>query len=135
MNTVKHPLRGQHILDRLADRYGWDDLVAKALFTFTNNFPSMQQLRSIVKNPLAYHYQHRDGLRCTMILFDGLLRDFNPNLNPPIGEPDADSPPIPRLHRAGARCAEPFPLGSSPVAELRHQAAGTSYLFARTGDT
>ena len=37
----------------------------------------MQQIRSIVKNPLAYHYQHRDGLRCTMILFDGLLRDFN----------------------------------------------------------
>ena len=48
-----------------------------AASSFTDIFPTKEQIRAIVRNPLAYHYQHRDGLRCTMILFDGLLRDFN----------------------------------------------------------
>ena len=43
---------------------------------FTNMYPTIEQLKAIVPNPLAYHYQHRDGLRCTMILLDGLVRDF-----------------------------------------------------------
>ncbi len=47
------------------------------LGTFTNIMPTDEQIRAVVRNPLAYHYQHRDGLKCTMILFDGLLRDFN----------------------------------------------------------
>jgi len=45
--------------------------------TFTNAMPTYEQIRSVVRNPLAYHYQHKDGLKCTIILFDGLLRDFN----------------------------------------------------------
>ncbi len=32
--------------------------------------------RPLVRNPIAYHYQHRDGLRCTMLLMNGLVRDF-----------------------------------------------------------
>ena len=44
--------------------------------TFTEVFPTIEQLKAIVRNPLAYHYQHRDGLRCTMLLMDGLVRDF-----------------------------------------------------------
>ena len=47
------------------------------LDTFSDMYPNLEQMRAIVKNPLAYHYGHRDGLRSTMILFDGLLRDFN----------------------------------------------------------
>jgi hypothetical protein len=39
-------------------------------------FPSIDQLKSMVRNPVAYNYQHRDGLRCTMMLMDGLVRDF-----------------------------------------------------------
>jgi hypothetical protein len=44
--------------------------------TFTNIFPTVEQLKAMVPNPIAYHYQHRDGLKCTMILFGGLVRDF-----------------------------------------------------------
>ena len=45
--------------------------------TFTNAMPTYEQIRSAVTNPMAYHYQYKDGLKCTIILFDGLLRDFN----------------------------------------------------------
>jgi hypothetical protein len=44
---------------------------------FTNILPTYEQIRAVVRNPLAYHFQHRDGLKTTIILFDGLLRDFN----------------------------------------------------------
>jgi hypothetical protein len=45
--------------------------------TFTNVFPTIEQMRALVPDPVAYNYQHRDGLRCTMLLMNGLVRDFN----------------------------------------------------------
>ena len=44
---------------------------------FNDIFPTREQMRSLVKNPVAYNYEHHDGLRCTLLLMDGLLRDFN----------------------------------------------------------
>ena len=44
--------------------------------TFTDIFPSLEQMKKLVSDPIAYHYQHRDGLRCTMLLMNGLVRDF-----------------------------------------------------------
>lgn len=44
--------------------------------TFTDVFPTIEQMRALVPDPTAYHYQHRDGLRCTMLLMNGLVRDF-----------------------------------------------------------
>lgn len=44
---------------------------------FTDAFPTIEQMRALVPDPTAYHYQHRDGLRCTMLLMNGLVRDFN----------------------------------------------------------
>jgi hypothetical protein len=44
---------------------------------FNHIYPSADDLRRIVKNPVAYRYRHRDGLMCTMILAGGLMRDFN----------------------------------------------------------
>jgi len=44
--------------------------------TFTSTFPTPDQLRTLVPDPVAYNYQHRDGLRCTMLLMNGLVRDF-----------------------------------------------------------
>jgi hypothetical protein len=44
--------------------------------TFTNMFPTIEQMRPLVPDPIAYNYQHRDGLRCTMLLMNGLVRDF-----------------------------------------------------------
>jgi hypothetical protein len=43
---------------------------------FTDVFPTIEQMRVLVPDPTAYHYQHRDGLRCTMLLMNGLVRDF-----------------------------------------------------------
>src|SRR5205814_8488241 len=40
-------------------------------------FPPDAVLRRLVKDPVAYHYQHADGLRCTMLLLHGLVKDFN----------------------------------------------------------
>jgi hypothetical protein len=43
---------------------------------FADVFPTMEQMRALVPDPVAYNYQHRDGLRCTMLLMNGLVRDF-----------------------------------------------------------
>jgi len=50
--------------------------LAPASPTFTAMFPTVEQMRAMVPDPVAYHYQHRDGLRCTMLLMNGLVRDF-----------------------------------------------------------
>jgi hypothetical protein len=44
---------------------------------FTDILPNDDDLRRLVADPVAYHYQHADGLRCTMLLLGGLVRDFN----------------------------------------------------------
>lgn len=44
--------------------------------TFTDIFPTFEEMQAMVSDPVAYHYQHRDGLRCTMLLMNGLVRDF-----------------------------------------------------------
>ena len=49
---------------------------ARRVPTFTDMFPTLEQMRALVPDPVAYHYQHRDGLRCTMLLMNGLVRDF-----------------------------------------------------------
>ena len=44
---------------------------------FNDMFPSLEDMQRLVKNPVAYRYQHTDGLMCTMILMSGLVEDFN----------------------------------------------------------
>jgi hypothetical protein len=44
---------------------------------FNHVFPTVEDMRRIVRNPVAYRYKHSDGLMCTMLLMGGLLRDFN----------------------------------------------------------
>jgi hypothetical protein len=44
---------------------------------FNDILPTDDDLRRLVKEPVAYHYQHTDGLICTMILLNGVVRDFN----------------------------------------------------------
>ena len=44
---------------------------------FNHVFPTVDDMRRIVKNPVAYRYKHADGLMCTMLLMSGLVRDFN----------------------------------------------------------
>jgi len=44
---------------------------------FNDLMPTLDQMKQIVKDPVAYSYEHNDGLRCTMLLMSGLVRDFN----------------------------------------------------------
>ncbi len=44
---------------------------------FNNIFPTLDEMKDIVKEPIAYRYEHHDGLKSTMILMNGLVQDFN----------------------------------------------------------
>jgi len=44
---------------------------------FNNDFPTPESMQRLVKNPVAYVYQHNDGLQSTLILLSGLVEDFN----------------------------------------------------------
>jgi hypothetical protein len=44
---------------------------------FNNIFPTLDEMKQMVKEPVAYVYEHVDGLRCSMILLNGLVQDFN----------------------------------------------------------
>ncbi len=45
--------------------------------SFNDRFPTSGEMRELVKDPIAYNYQHTNGPRCTMMLMNGLVRDFN----------------------------------------------------------
>jgi hypothetical protein len=51
--------------------------VAAGLSGFNHIFPTLDDLKQIVKDPIAYQYEHGDGLKSTMILLNGLVQDFN----------------------------------------------------------
>jgi hypothetical protein len=44
---------------------------------FNDILPTDDDLRRVVKDPVVYHYEHNDGLKSTMILLNGFVRDFN----------------------------------------------------------
>ncbi|MEZ4729036.1 MAG: hypothetical protein R3E79_18025 [Caldilineaceae bacterium] len=44
---------------------------------FNHIFPTLDEMRELVKDPVVYQYEHNDGLKSTMILLNGLVQDFN----------------------------------------------------------
>ena len=44
--------------------------------SFSHKFPSPEQMREWVKEPIAYRIEYRDGLKATMLLMNGLVEDF-----------------------------------------------------------
>ncbi len=44
---------------------------------FNDISPSVEDMQRLVKDPVAYRYEHNDGLKCTMLLMSGLVKDFN----------------------------------------------------------
>jgi len=44
---------------------------------FSHIPPIDDDLRRLVPDPVAYRYEHADGLKCTVLLMSGLVRDFN----------------------------------------------------------
>jgi hypothetical protein len=45
--------------------------------SFCKRFPSFQEMREIVDDPIAYRFQYTDGTRGTMLLLNKLVADFN----------------------------------------------------------
>ena len=50
--------------------------LAAAGRTFSHRFPSPQQIRAWVADPVAYRFEYADGLKATMLLMNGLVGDF-----------------------------------------------------------
>jgi hypothetical protein len=79
--------RGDRFWQALENRVWPEDLMKAALCRshtltparpgFNDIFPTHEQMRQLVKDPVAYRYEYADGLRATMLLMNGLVRDFN----------------------------------------------------------
>ncbi len=44
---------------------------------FNHLLPSLEEMRQKVDDPIAYQYEHLDGLKCTLLSLNGLLEDLN----------------------------------------------------------
>ena len=44
---------------------------------FNHVFPTLDEMKTLEEDPIAYRYEHHDGLISTMILLNGVVRDFN----------------------------------------------------------
>src|SRR5947208_3433235 len=66
---------------------GWDPKLFEACLarsqtltqppTYSHRYPTNNQIREFVKDPIAYRFQYADGLKATMLLMNGLVNDFN----------------------------------------------------------
>jgi hypothetical protein len=65
---------------------GWDPRLFEACLsrsqtlaqtpTGSHRYPTLAQMKEWVKAPVAYRYEHKDGLKVTMLLMNGLVGDF-----------------------------------------------------------
>jgi len=65
---------------------GWDPRLFEACLcrsqtlaqpdTFSHRYPTAEQMRTWVKDPVAYRFEYVDGLKATMLLMNGLVGDF-----------------------------------------------------------
>ena len=83
-------LRGENVWKAMAssswNEGGWDPQLFAACLarsqtlhqpeSFSHRYPTAQQIREWVKEPVAYRFQYSDGLKATMLLLNGLVGDF-----------------------------------------------------------
>jgi len=50
--------------------------LAQARTGFNHRYPAPEEMRKLVKNPVAYRFEYNDGVKGTMLLLNGLVRDF-----------------------------------------------------------
>jgi hypothetical protein len=65
---------------------GWDPKLFEACLcrsqtltqapTYSHRYPTPEQVRDWVKDPVAYRFEYADGLKATMLLMNGLVGDF-----------------------------------------------------------
>jgi hypothetical protein len=71
---------------RRFDAGGWDPALFEACLsrsqtlaqpaTYSDRYPSHEQIREWVKDPVAYRIEYTDGSKATMLLMNGLVGDF-----------------------------------------------------------
>lgn len=85
-----HALRGNAVWKALQagswQAGGWDAALFQACLcrsqtlaqadTFSHRYPTMEQIRAWVHDPVAYRFEYADGLKATMLLLNGLVGDF-----------------------------------------------------------
>jgi hypothetical protein len=85
-----HALRGEAVWRAMAAGSwrdgGWDPRLFEACLarsqtlaqpeTFSHRYPTPDQIRAWVKDPVAYRIEYADGLKGTMLLLNGLVQDF-----------------------------------------------------------
>jgi len=88
--VAMHALRGDAVW-RARDggswsAVGWDPQLFEACLSrshtlaqpesFSHRYPTADQIRQWVKEPIAYRFEYADGLKATMLLMNGLVDDF-----------------------------------------------------------
>ena len=93
---------------------------------FGHRRPTASEIREMVKDPLAYRFGYSDGLKATMLLMNGLVRDFTfaARIN---GEAEPLStlfylPPTPNVHYSAvlmSKAEQMFLAGKPPYSVKR----------------
>lgn len=78
-------IRGNAVWDALAAK-AWDPRLFEACLsrsqtlaqpaTFSHRYPTRDQMKEWVKDPVAYRVEYADGLRATVLMMNGLVEDF-----------------------------------------------------------
>lgn len=50
--------------------------LAQAREGFNHRYPTLDEMKSLAKKPLAYRFEYRDGVKGTLFLLDGLVEDM-----------------------------------------------------------
>lgn len=89
--TALQALRGDAVWAAMKARSwasgGWDPGLFEACLsrsqtlaqppTYSHRYPTDDQIRQFVKDPVGYRFEYADGLKATMLLMNGLVGDFN----------------------------------------------------------
>ena len=84
-------LRGDSVWQAMAagnwEKGGWDGRLFEACLSrsqtlaqpesYSHRYPTSEQVRAWVKEPICYRIEYADGLKATMLLLNGLVEDFN----------------------------------------------------------
>lgn len=85
-----HALRGDAVWNAIQTgswaNGGWDGRLFEACLarshtlhqgeSFSHRYPTVEQMRAWVAEPIAYRFEYADGLKATMLLMNGLVEDF-----------------------------------------------------------
>jgi hypothetical protein len=44
---------------------------------FTDVYPTLDEMKKLTRDPVAYHFRYKDGTRGTIMLMNGFVEDFN----------------------------------------------------------